>query len=348
MDAPGEKLLIKLVEALQSGLGVATKAWLTRRQARAEALGKAEAVRIERLNQELLRQQLRDIRAGRKNIDSELRVLEAKPDGGESGAVVAKLKDDYLTTLRSSGTSPAALIELERRINLDQISGMVLEDAAADAAAGAADDRPVDPDWFAQWRNRAQDVSNEDMQRLWAKLLKEEGKKVASFSIHTMDFLSRMSRDDAELIAKLGNFAFDRRYLFGGESKALNSGGFNLEMLLYLDDLGIISGVTGLNTISSSLPFQEMRPGKTSAVIRCNDKALVFTPKPADRKTVAISMYPISIVGRELLQLASCNADTQYLKEVAESVRDQCEMISIADVVANEGTQFQARITGTI
>ena len=169
MDAPGEKLLIKLVEALQSGIGVATKSWLTRRQARAEALGKADAVRIERLNQELLRQQLRDVRAGRKTIDSELRVLEAKPAGGDHATQVEKLKADYVAALRASGASPAALIELERRINLDQISSMVL-DEAADDTAGAADERPIDPDWFAQWRNRAQDISNEDMQRLWARL----------------------------------------------------------------------------------------------------------------------------------------------------------------------------------
>jgi hypothetical protein len=349
MDAPGEKLLIKLVEVLQSGVGTATKAWFTKRQARAEALGKAEAVRIERLNQELLRQQLRDIRAGRKTIDSDLKLLESKSEGGNPGAEIAKLKSDYLEALRASGASPAALIELERRINLNQISTMVVDEATAEDEPGVGDDRPIDPDWFAQWRNRAQDVSNEDMQRLWARLLKEEGKKAASFSIHTMDFLSRMSRDDAELIAKVGSFALDDGHLFSGKSPAMEAAGLDLTRLIYLSDLGIITGDFGIGGLNWSANYRNDPSAGRFAIMRVKKKALMFKAKNAADANISVPGYPISLVGRQLLTLAQCEADLDYMKDVADGVRGKCESISICDVVLGKTQgQYQAKIIGPI
>ena len=299
--------------------------------------------------QRLLRQQLRDIRAGRKTIATDLKLLEPKAEGGDSGTEVAKLKADYLEAVRASGASPAALIELERRINLDQNSAMVVEEAAADDSGGATDDQPIDPDWFAQWRNRAQDVSNEEMQRLWARLLKEEGKKAASFSIHTMDFLGRMSREDAELIAKVGSFALDDGHLFSGNSPAMEAAGLDLTRLIYLSDLGIITGVFGVGGLSWTTQYREDPGLGRFAVMRLKGKALLFKAKNAADMDMRIPGYPISVVGRQLLTLAQCEADLNYLKDVANGVRQQCESISICDVVrANGQGQYQVNIIGPI
>jgi hypothetical protein len=186
------------------------------------------------------------------------------------------------------------------------------------------------------------------MQRLWARVLKGEAKKPGTFTVHTMEFLSRMSQSDAELIANLGNFALNGRHIFSGTTAALEAAGLTLDKLLYLSDLGIISGVTGLNTLSMVSPFVNATSSNRHAVVACHDKALIFCPTSDAQDQLEIIGYPISIVGRELLTLATCKANVDYLKEVAEAVRAQCESISVGQVVSVEGTHVQVRIVGPI
>lgn len=70
-------------------------------------------------------------------------------------------------------------------------------------------DEPVDDDWFTAWREGAERVSKEQMQRLWAKALIGELRSPGSYSLHSMEFLRRMSPRDANLIAKVAPFRID-------------------------------------------------------------------------------------------------------------------------------------------
>ena len=205
--------------------------------AKSERKRSEDAARIERLSQEKLRQQIKDIRAGHKTIDAEYKVIDVKVEGQAGHSELARIRSEHIKALQATSASPAQLIELERRINLDQITGMVIEEAEAHSS-GEPDDKPIEPDWFVQWRNRAQDVSNEDMQRLWARVLKGQAAVSGSYSIHTLEFLSCMSRDDAELLAKLGCFALDNACVYSG-SKVLEAV-LTFDHILYLADLGLL------------------------------------------------------------------------------------------------------------
>jgi hypothetical protein len=349
MQLPGEQLLIKLTEVLAGGVGTLTRPWVIRREARANAIGQAEARRIERLAQEQLRQHVRDVRAGRKTIDSEFRLIEAAEDGGAvaTKSEIQRVKSDYVEYLHTSSMAHHDLIELERKINLDQISSLVVEEVEAEGNPGA-DREPIDPDWFTQWRNRAQDVSNEEMQRLWARVLKGQAKAIGSYSIHTMDFLSRMSREDAELIAKLGSFVLDDRHVFSGTTVALEAADLTLQRLLYLSDLGLLSGVDGFATLTWETAFVE-RGAIRSAVVRLRNKTLILTPKNATQQSISFVGYPVSVVARELLALAGCEPNIGYLREVADAVREECESITIGDVVTTgEPKQYRVKIIGPI
>ena len=346
MDFPGEKLVIKMIESLQEGIGTYARPWLTKRDARAKALADAESKRIERLAQEKLRQDVRDVRAGRKVIGDDLRLLAAPNDKptNEIAASVLNAKRQQIEAISDLGLPPQQWVEIERKINLDQIAVMALEEAAADET-DEVDPTSVDPDWFTQWRNRAQDVSNEEMQRLWAKALKGQTKASGSFSIHTMEFLSRMSRADAELIAKLGNFALDGSFILGDTSQAMRAAGIDIEQLVYLNDLGILGGTPGKPHLEVKVFFQ---PNTRLAYVQCNGKALIFRPNPLDREHIAFPTYSITTVGQELLKLASCTASIDYLQEIANSVRSQCEEIIIAEITRRDGLKTSYRFIGSI
>lgn len=64
----------------------------------------------------------------------------------------------------------------------------------------------IDSDWMARFIECAQDVSDEEMRLLWAKILSGEMCKPNSISVMTLETLRNMSKRDAEIFHKLANF----------------------------------------------------------------------------------------------------------------------------------------------
>jgi Protein of unknown function (DUF2806) len=318
MELPGEKLVAKLLEALSGTVSSVARPWLIKREARAKAVAKAESKSIERLAQEKLRLEMKMVRSGKALITSDYQIGTSATNDERS---LAQIRADYLNALEASGMPCHRLIEVERQINLDQIASIAM-DEAVDDEADEADGEPMDPDWFAQWRNRAQDVSNEQMQNLWAKVLKGQTKSSGTFSIHTMDFLSRMSKNDAELIAKVGNVAIDGFGISKNAGDTLDSIGLTFERLLYLEDLGILGGVSsGLGGLNISKPISSQFQETRAVMYNCNSQVLILhDPKPPGLEEVDMPIYSISVTGRELLKLATCITPPGYLAAAGKSL----------------------------
>ena len=237
MDLPGEKVLVNLIDKVhdltKSGIGTVFRPVMKVLDAKADA----RAVEIARLSQERVRQIVKDVRAGRMLIASGFKVIDAEtPQAEVNATAVSTVTQQLLASMSASGYRQADLIEIERQINLAQIAAFAEEDAQQDKD-GTASGMDVDGDWFAQWRNRAQDVSKEKMQRLWAKVLKGKAKALNTFSIHTMDFLGRMSALEADLIAKLKPFAVDGCHVYrstpaGAAEEVMRARGLDLGSLL--------------------------------------------------------------------------------------------------------------------
>jgi len=336
MQAPGEGLLIKLFEQLSSGLGTLARPWIIKREARANPQAEVEAYRIKREELEAIRRELRNLRSGQCALSADDRSnSQIKITNPTLANQIEEGRRVYIEALRASEADPSRLIEIEREINLAQVAVLAYEEAATDSD-GANDDEPLDPDWFAKWRNYAQDVSKEEMQRLWARVLKQEVKSANSFTLHTMDFLSRMSRSDAELISTLGEFVLENRYVYAGSKEVLEGAGIDLDKLLYLSDLGILIQVTGLNMLQATINFSNRTSeGDICGILSSYNKAIVMVPKDLDPENVGISIYPLSIIGQELMQLASCAPNIEYLKEIASEIGGKCHKLGIGDIEKN-------------
>lgn len=343
MELPGEKLLIKLCDVLAEGLGAVARPWLTRRNSRADA----DAMRTRRLAQEKLRHDLKDVRAGRTQIDSSYRLITGRETGTPAADIIC-IETNLLEKAERSRLNPRETIELERLINLDQIAALALAEAASSQEA-PVNDEPINPDWFTQWRNKAQDVSSEDMQLLWARVLNGQLRSEGTYSIHTLDFLSRMSRSDAELITRIGCYVINGSAIWRGPPfdwsglpKAMKAAGISLDDILYLGDLGLLSGTGGASSLAASTQAYNMSMG-WCAPIRCNDKALLMYLKSVETKSLSIPGYLISVIGRELLSLSECKADIDYLHELADTFRDRCQRIEITSVTGGDPTSFSFR-----
>ena len=69
----------------------------------------------------------------------------------------------------------------------------------------------VNEDWLMRFFNSIQDISNEDMQRLWGKVLAGEIKNPNSFTLRSLDTLSKITKHEATLFEELRPYIINYR-----------------------------------------------------------------------------------------------------------------------------------------
>ncbi|PKP79904.1 MAG: hypothetical protein CVT79_17425 [Alphaproteobacteria bacterium HGW-Alphaproteobacteria-18] len=340
---PGETVIVKLIETLSKGAGTLTKPWQIRR----DAIANADAQRIMRLAEEKARQEIDLVRSGELTISNNYKLICAAERSSDKDAeLIEAVAEDYVAAIRAGRTSPSDLIQLEHQINLEQISRIALEEAS-EMNSSEADDEPINRDWFSQWRNRAREISDEEMQRLWAKALAGEARRKGSFSIHTLDFLSRMSRHDAELIGKLGQFALGGDFIFKVRSKipaAVLATGVTFGDLLKLEALGVLIGAsTGIGGVSKNFPAHEFN-GRNVFAVGFGDKLLFITPNDQSKASISFECFSITFLGLELLKLANSTPNIQYLKEFADTHRNEAT-ITIVTIISRDAGNEKLRLS---
>jgi hypothetical protein len=211
------------------------------------------------------------------------------------------------------------------------------EDEAAAVADEAVSDAPVDPDWFARWRTNAEDIHDDEMRRLWARILAGETKQPESFSLHTLDFMRRLSKEDAALIEKVAPFTCGRDLFRGAASeKVLESRGLTLGVFIELQELGVMSGVEAVGLQKQFTSNQVDRFGRP---FRFWNKALmVQADDPA--KKIQLPVYGITKVGLQVMSLGKFQADDEYVRAIAKIIATQGFQVSIGDVQEVDNKQF--------
>ena len=144
-------------------------------------------------------------------------------------------------------------IEFQGRKRLTNARSVV-EDAADELDDKEVPDHEPDPDWAARFFNDIQDVSSEEMQSLWAKVLAGEVERPGSTSIRTLSILRNLDQTAARLFGKLcsacvslrldGHQVIDARVPSLGGTAANNSlkkYGLDFVNLNVLNEHGLIS-----------------------------------------------------------------------------------------------------------
>ena len=67
----------------------------------------------------------------------------------------------------------------------------------------------VDDDWLANLFNKCRIVSDDEMQSLWARVLAGEANTPGTYSKRTVNFVSELDKNDANLFTKLCRFCWN-------------------------------------------------------------------------------------------------------------------------------------------
>jgi len=328
MEWPGETVLVRVVDALEKGIGGALRPWQTRRVAKANVDARIQ----ERLLIEQAELDIADLKAGRKTLDangklvrSDTRLLLLQDEHKKTEVQYAQQRSCAAMEFSQSAREAAQAREMQRAVNLKKIALYAEEEAEeidqqSDGYQQSTAGPPVelDNDWFAKWRAGAQEVSKDEMQRLWGKLLAGEIARPSSYTLHTVDFLSRMSSADAELIARIAPFVTS-----GGIIKVdddyFKSQGVDFQEFLYLNELGLINGTVGVGGLQFHLGVNEQNGRSTSSLV-AGTHALIFDIGDAEEpvKKLAFDVFALTRVGKEILTLTSISIDMNYMQLICD------------------------------
>ena len=231
----------------------------------------------------------------------------------ESGRGVVEITREDITQL----------IEFQGRKRLANTRSVV-ENAANELGDKEVSNHEPNHDWTARFFNDIQDVSSEEMQSLWAKVLAGEVEKPGSTSIQTLSILKNIDQATARLFGKLcsacislrpdGNQFIDARVpSLGGDAahNALEKYGLGFGNLNVLNEHGLVisaynSWVDYTNLVKVRIPFSFQ--GRNWVLLPTTERAIA--------KELKIHGVALTRSGQELsriVDLAPMNEYTQAL-----------------------------------
>lgn len=294
----------KLLEATVSGIGTIGGPMLARWRARTEA----NALRIKAQGQAAAVRLIADAQAeARKSFD-----IDTSSVQGELG-------------IRNEIEARLSFQEEKRQSNIKAVVGM----AAEEVGEKEVPDQEIDHDWTARFFADVQDVSSEQMQQIWAKILAGEVEKPGRTSLRTLSILKDMTRKDAELFAHVAQFII-RDFIFHDESTESIPEFPKLEPLLQLSCCGLLHVDRDLS--HSFYPNLDFRSWLT-------DKRIAFSISSKDKNDafkISIPTYVLTDSGKELYESIECQKNWDYLGALANFLETKSFKLEYAEILAWE------------
>ena len=259
-----------------------------------------------------------------KRAESEARIVDAETDATTKVIISdaqAKAREQLLSgTNQIRGAAEIASdgitqkIEFQERKRNSNVKN-VIGHSAAGLEGSDVDDHEPDPDWTARFFDCIQDVSSEDMQVLWAKLLSGEVQRPGSTSLRTMDTLKNMTNTEAQLFSQLCNFVLDTGvcWVFN-ESRYIESivelSHFNL---VRVQDYGLLElGQSSFNITQDRF-------------LEYNDYLLKISG--VSEKKISFQIATLTTAGTELYRVSNPQVMRNYLRSIAEYfASQQCQL----------------------
>jgi hypothetical protein len=245
---PGEALVLRLWESVERfGTGL-----LSPTQIRREGRARADVRRYELLSDAQTGRELEEMTAGRLILDSSGKLIpppniDPRAEWRREPPPLLPPVDDttvFVTAQRREyADAMFRLLNLRKTVVLAEEE---MEQTAKNFAATAEEITAVDRDWLYRWKERAERVSVEEMQRLWAQLLAGETRPPGSFSLRTQDLLFSLTKTEAELIAAAARYCikgYNRDVVIYKHKEYLDANGIGFDRLLYLEDMGFLMGM---------------------------------------------------------------------------------------------------------
>jgi hypothetical protein len=198
----------------------------------------------------------------------------------------------------------------------------VLNNAAAELEQESeVDPNPVNPDIAARILGIVQDVSNEEMQAIWGKILAGEIKKPGSFSLRTLDVLRNLSQEEASVFSQLAGLIIEIHSITTDNKSRFIYKSSVLSELIPYRDIMLMFDCGLLQSLESAAYDIRLTAGKQRFAMRVGERVMLVQGESADF-FMQLSNYSLTTAGIELAKLTTVTTPDKYLREVASIFKD--------------------------
>lgn len=204
--------------------------------------------------------------------------------------------------------------ELRKQQNIEAIVELAGDELKKEETVSS---EPVDPDWTIRFFNSVEDVSNEEMQILWSKVLAGEVKQPKSFSIRTLEKLKNISQTEALIFKKLASCCFfdsDEAVLPSAMS-ILKKHGIDSRERFTMVDCGLLDSSSGQVNLYTH--------NDDSLYIHNRDIVGLFVVKNGVKSEIILEVKRLTDSGMELFKIVNASPNNQCFIDYLIDTRDR-------------------------
>lgn len=219
--------------------------------------------------------------------------------------------------------------EVKRQNNIDD----VVEIAASHLQSEpTVTEETVNEDWTTRFFDIVQDVSDDEMKKLWGQILAGEVKTPQSYSLRTLELLRNLSKNEADIFVKIARLALcdnNWYFIYKGKEADISKYDASYSDIAKLIEIGILqSGDLVQHTISAE------NDDFNTALFCCNI-IILLTIKAGTE--IQIPIYLFTQAGMELLKLVAAEPNMEYIKELADHVMNTNVKVQYSYILSKDG-----------
>jgi len=226
--------------------------------------------------------------------------------------------------------------DAKKQHNIEDITAFAAEELKNEAPVT---DEPLDEDWTTRFFRIAEDISNEEMQALWGKILAGEIKQPKTYSLRTLEVIRNLSQNEANTFIKVANFAIksdNSNYIYkGGDENKLNK-----DYNITYNDIALLKEI-GLIQPGDFVNHQFLQQSVDTQRILITGNIAILVQVKANTPKIEMPVDVFSTTGNELLKLIKPIPNFDYLKYFANSIKNENVEVKYAFILAWEGTNIR-------
>ena len=272
--------------------------------------------------------------------DAEVRRIEAESETGTL-PIIAKARAEAREYLLAPDTKVRGTLEITREdivqsIEFQEQKRLANSSSIVKAAADELDDKEVDdhepdPDWTARFFDCVQDVSSEDMQKIWARILAGEVETPGRTSLRTLDTLRNMTKRDAVLFRDVCDFVIRGDFVFYDRKFVQHYNPLRYDNLLHLEECGLMNTGPFLKTTFAWNEEKEL-------ALMYQSSTLMITGNPSAKDVLEIPSAILTMAGKELFRFAQCKLHMEYLRAFSRFLQSKdCALFYLQGVIPLPG-----------
>ena len=226
--------------------------------------------------------------------------------------------------------------EAKKQLNIENVTAFAAEELRNEPPVT---DEPLDEDWTTRFFKIAEEVSNEEMQALWGKILAGEIKQPKTYSLRTLELIRNLSKVEANTFMKVANFAVksgNSNYLFKTNDDKLLSKTYSINY----GDIALLIEI-GLIQPGDFVSYQMLQQTTDSQRVFTSGNVIIIAKVKANTPTIQMPVNVFTNAGNELIKLINPNPPFDYLTAIAKSIKNDNVDVKYGHILALEGSNIR-------